>query len=379
MKITASLAFVILSLVCVGLLPEAHAVSPPPDGGYPGGNTAEGQNALFSLTSGTWNTALGYRALYQNTTGNNNTATGLRALFSNLDGDNNVATGVYALFDNTSGEGNAAHGYQSLANNTIGSFNTASGNFALHRNTIGGNNAAYGDSALANNTGGGANTAIGEDALEANSTGDWNTAVGGGALGGNGTGSFNVALGAQAGLNVTTADNVICVGYGIGGANLSNRCYIGNIYGVTPNAATAVYVNSLGQLGTIVSSRRFKDEITPMDKASEAILALKPVTFRYKKEVDAGRTPQFGLVAEDVEKVNPDLVVRDKEGNPYTVRYEAVNAMLLNEFLKEHKTVQDLKSVVAEQQKQIEALTAGLRKVNVRLGATKPTLQTAAR
>src|SRR5215472_10544962 len=133
-------------------------------------------------------------------------------------------------------------------------------------------------------------------------------------------------------------------------------------------------INGNGRLGTAPSSARYKDEIKPMDAASEVILALKPVTFRYKKEVDAERTPQFGLVAEQVEKVNPDLVARDPDGKVFTVRYEAVNAMLLNEFLKEHRkveeehrTVHDLKRTVAFQQKQIEALTAGLQKVSARL------------
>jgi hypothetical protein len=184
-------------------------------------------------------------------------------------------------------------------------------------------------------------------------------------------------LGIGAGTGVTTASNVICVG--AGGANVSNTCYIGNIFGVTSAGATAVYVNSLGKLGTVVSSRRFKDEIKAMDKASAAILALKPVTFRYKEEVDPARSPQFGLVAEDVEKVNPDLVVRDAEGKVNTVRYEAVNAMLLNEFLKEHRKVeeQDCKlqeqgATIAGQQKQIEALTEGLQKVTAQLAAASP-------
>src|SRR5205814_6573041 len=111
----------------------------------------------------------------------------------------------------------------------------------------------------------------------------------------------------------------------------------------TVPSGVGVIVGSNGQLGTVVSSARFKDAIQPMDKASEAILALKPVTFRYKKDLDPDGIPQFGLVAEDVQKINPDLVARDEQGKPYTVRYEAVNAMLLNEFLKEHQTVQDLK------------------------------------
>jgi hypothetical protein len=138
-----------------------------------------------------------------------------------------------------------------------------------------------------------------------------------------------------------------------------------------------VIVGNSGQLGTVVSSARFKDAIKPMDKASEAILALQPVTFHYKHELDPDGIPQFGLVAEQVEKIDPDLVARDDEGRPYTVRYEAVNAMLLNEFLKEHRTVQDLKTVVAQQQKQIEALTAGLEKVSAQTELRKPAPQIA--
>jgi hypothetical protein len=200
------------------------------------------------------------------------------------------------------------------------------------------------------------------------------------------TGTGNTALGAFAGNGVTTASNVIAIG--ILGANVDNSCYIGNIFGATSPGGVAVFVNSDGKLGTNVSSRRFKDDIKPMDEASEAILALQPVTFRYKKEFDPTGAAQFGLVAEDVEKVNPDLVVHDKEGKPYSVRYDQVNAMLLNEFLKEHKaflegqrkveeqgrkiqeqdhkiaqqeaTITDLKSTVSQQQTGMEALTAQL-------------------
>src|SRR5206468_4392268 len=143
-------------------------------------------------------------------------------------------------------------------------------------------------------------------------------------------------------------------------------------------SGVGVIVGTDGKLGTVVSSERFKDEIKPMDKASEAILALKPVTFHYKRELDPESIPQFGLVAEQVEKVNPDLVARDDDGKPYSVRYEAVNAMLLNEFLKEHRKVEDLEATVAQQQKgfeskiarqqkQIAALTAGLQKVSAQV------------
>jgi hypothetical protein len=179
-------------------------------------------------------------------------------------------------------------------------------------------------------------------------------------------------VGYAAGLDVTTADNVICIGANVAGANVSNSCYINNIFNATSSGGTAVLVNSDGRLGTTTSSRRFKEEIKPMSKASEAILALKPVTFRYKKEIDPAGTSQFGLVAEEVEEVNPDLVVRDKQGKPYSVRYEQVNAMLLNEFLKEHRTVREQGATIARQEKQIEALAAGLQKVSAQLAAVSP-------
>jgi hypothetical protein len=207
-----------------------------------------------------------------------------------------------------------------------------------------------------------------------------NTAIGRFALDSATTGSGNVALGKSAGTAVTTADNVIAID--AAGQNVSNSCFIGHIFGQTSSGGVAVVVNSDGKLGTTASSLRFKKEIEPMDKASEAILALKPVTFRYKS--DPNDTPQFGLVAEDVAEINPALVACDKRGEIYTVRYDAVNAMLLNEFLKEHRTVQELKAIVekreaiaAEQQKQIEALTAGLQKVSAQLELNKAAPQTA--
>jgi hypothetical protein len=222
------------------------------------------------------------------------------------------------------------------------------------------------------------NTAVGRDALHQNTNGGGNTAVGVNALKNNLTGSDNIAVGLSAGFNVTTANNVICIGRGVLGANTSNSCYISNIFGKTSSGGTAVLVNSAGKLGTITSSRKFKDEIKPMGGASEGLLALKPVTFRYKKDIDPGGTSQFGLVAEEVEKVNPDLVVRDEDGKAYSVRYDQVNAMLLNEFLKDHRTVQELKSAAAkqektitQQQKQIEALTTGLQKVSAQIELRK--------
>jgi len=181
-------------------------------------------------------------------------------------------------------------------------------------------------------------------------------------------------LGVEAGVNIADANNVICIG--ARGVNLSGGCFIGNIFGTTVGLGTSVFINSDGLLGTMMSSGRFKEKIKPMEQASDALFALKPVTFRYKKEIDSQQVPQFGLVAEDVEKVNPDLVVRDKEGKPYSVRYEQVNAMLLNEFLKQHKAFVEEQRTVEELKKQATALTAGLRKVSAQLELSKSAPQT---
>jgi trimeric autotransporter adhesin len=325
MKPESPPVLIIFALVCVALVQNTQAVSPPPDGGYLGGNTAEGQNALQSLTNGTYNTAIGLFSLVSNTEGNFNTAVGAGTLLANT-GIRNTATGAGALFSNTAGV-----------------FNTAEGAFALSSNSTGFNNTASGASALANNITGQNNTANGILALKNNTTG-----------------SFNTALGDNAGFNVTTADNVICIGANVQGENVSNGCYIGEIFGQTASGGVAMLINSSGKLGTTTSSRRFKEEIKAMDKASETLFALKPVTFRYKKEIDEEAIQQFGLVAEDVEKVSPDLIVRDKEGKPYSVRYDQVNAMLLNEFLKEHRKVE-------EQQKQIDALAAQLKQQDAKI------------
>jgi hypothetical protein len=361
-----------LLLACFGLAQSTHAVlpPPPPDGGYPGNNTAEGTNALFNLTTGANNTATGFEALDNNTTGGNNTATGIVALFSNNTGVQNNATGAFALFSNTTGNGNIADGFEALAHNTTGFLNTGTGWRALFANTTGFHNTADGFGALLSNTTGNHNTANGDSALEGNTTGNVNTADGAHSLTLNTTGSGNTVLGFNAGNSITTANNVICIGENVAGANVSNSCFIGSIFGATSTGGIAVFINSSGQLGTATSSRQFKEEIKPMEKASESILALKPVTFHYKS--DRTRMPQFGLIAEDVAEVNADLVVRDNEGKPYSVRYDQVNAMLLNEFLKEHRTVQ-------WQQKEIDALKAELKeqkaliqKVSDQIAVTKP-------
>jgi hypothetical protein len=376
MKRTIQLFLTLLVLSIVG--PNADAVSPPPDGGYPGGNTAEGQKALLSLTTGGFNAAIGYFSLSANVTGSFNTAVGAGALDLNT-ADRNTATGAAALLGNTIGRFNTASGAFALVSNTTGNNNSGTGAEALFSNTTGSDNTATGLSALSSNTIGNSNTATGEGALSHNITGTGNTAEGLSALAANTTGSFNTALGVGAGFNVTTASGVICIGSKINGGNVDNTCFIGSIRGVTTQNADAVpvFIDSAGQLGTLSSSRRYKTDIKPIDKSSESILSLKPVSFRYK--VHKNSTRQFGLIAEEVAEVNSDLVIDDADGKPYTVRYDAVNAMLLNEFLKEHRKVEELtkefQAANAQHQKQIDALTAGLQKVSVQIEASKPAPQ----
>ena len=476
--------FIPFALGFFALSQMAQAVSPAPDGGYPGGNTAEGQSALLSLTTGVYNTgvgifslltnatgsfntatgagallattadentAIGAGALFSNTTGEANTANGAFALFSNIDhsfntangfealftnrtGQNNTATGALALFSNdgdptnnegsensafgtvalygnTTGYANSAFGSGAMGSNTSGSFNTASGFLALggafqlgdgiiatgdnntatgayalssnttgfdntaigadalSSNTEGDSNTADGRGALFNNTTGFDNTAIGDNALASNVGGAANTAIGSNALVNSGAGSNNTALGNGAGFNVTTASNVICIGTNVGGANLDNSCYVGNIYsnvqpviGIDPDYVTIDSNGKLGRSNLNGSSRRFKHDIQPMDKTSEVILTLKPVSFRYNKEYDATQRLSFGLIAEEVAEVAPELVGRNKNGEPDSVRYELINAMLLNEFLNEHKKVQQLQATIAQQRNDFETTVAALTK-----------------
>ena len=375
-----------LVLAAFALSPTAQAqLSPPPDGGYAGDNTAEGTDALFSLTTGTDNTAIGFDALFGNTTGDSNTATGSIALMSNTTGVRNTANGFAALNSNTTGERNTATGRAALVNNTIGNNNTADGHDALFSNGTGIRNTATGSFALFSNTTGPDNTAIGYFSLFSNTTGNSNTASGYDALLNNTTGIGNIALGNFAGANLTTGDNNIDIGnqgvageagtIRIGVIGTQTATYIAGIMGKTVPRSTPVFINANGQLGTVTSSARFKDDIKPMDKVSEALLALRPVTFRYKPELDPNGIPQFGLVAEEVEKVNPDLVVRDADGKPYTVRYEAVNAMLLNEFLKEHRTVLELKKEIATLTATVTEQAAQIQKVSAQVQMSRPAPQ----
>src|SRR5437773_4604387 len=345
--------FFLLALVLAWFTPSpvTEAMNPPPDGGYPNQNTAEGKGALFSLTIGGFDNQ-------------DNTAIGFDALFSSTNTFFNTAVGSQALFSSTSTEANTAVGYKAMFGNTTGSFNTATGQQALS-----GNNTGLG------------NTADGGSALGGNITGSYNTALGVGALIANTTGEDNIAIGSFAGFRLTTGNNNIDIGsHGVAGESGTIRLgskthkntYIGGINGVTIAGGVGVVIDGKGHLGTSTSSAQYKEAIKPMDEASEAILALQPVTFRYKHELDPDGIPQFGLVAEQVEKVNPDLVARDDQGKPYTVRYEAVNAMLLNEFLKAHQKIEgltrrneqqestnkELKSAIDQQRKEIQNLTA---------------------
>jgi hypothetical protein len=349
---------------------NAQAVNPPPDGGYPGGNTAEGTGALLSLgANGFNNTAIGFMSLKSNTQGNSNTAVGAGALFSNRGTEQNTATGATALFNN------------------IGANNTANGAFALYTNIWGSGNTAIGSNALYSNTTAYANTAIGYGAL-LNNTGGSNTAIGFDALYNNTTGNSNIALGVNAGRNRTTGDNNIDIGnegvaaeantIRIGEESVNGATFITGISGQNASGGDAVFVTNTGKLGTVnvPSSARFKDEIKPMDKASEVILALKPVTFHYKKEIDPNGLRQFGLVAEEVEKIAPDLVRRDRDGKLQTVRYDAVNAMLLNEFLREHQKVEKLEATVSSLVAMVKEQAAQIQKVSAQLELSKPAPQT---
>src|SRR5437867_3674714 len=405
----------VLTLACFAFAPPARAVCQ--EGCLTNNNTVLGDDALLNNT-GSFNTAIGANALISNTTGSLNTALGEEALVSNTTGTENVAIGDASMFKNTQVSRNTATGHNALSNYTSGSFNTAFGYQALlggdNGTGTGSNNTAVGYWALIGNQSGSNNTATGyqalfgspdefsdcsnntadgANALFSNTTGSNNTADGFQALLNNTTGSFNIAVGNGAGGNLTTGINNIDIGNNgvagesktirIGKSGKQTNTFIAGISGATVPTGVAVIVDTNGHLGTTTSSACYKDDIKPMDKASEAILALRPVTFHYKHELDPAGIPQFGLVAEQVEKVNPDLVARDERGKPYSLRYEAVNAMLLNEFLKEHRKVESLEKTMAEQQKENAAMRAMLKeqaaqiqKASARLEVTKTAPQT---
>jgi hypothetical protein len=319
-------AFLLISLALIGfaLLPRALAVSPPHDGDYSTGDTAQGLGD---------NTAIAADELCNMMMMLGNTPYGCQALEGNRTGRGNTAIGLRALVDNAMGNSNTAIGFRALVDNAMGSHNTAVGYMALSCNT-GSNNIALGKGAGGYHMAGNNNIYIGNPGIMASEEGLIR----------------------------------------IGSSGLHTETHIAGIRNAAVSGSPVV-IGMNGRLGVTMSSAQFKEAIKPMDKASEAILALKPVTFHYKKEVDPDGIPQFGLVAEQVEKVNPDLVVQDAEGKVMTVRYDAVNAMLLNEFLKEHRKNEEQQATITRLEKQIEALTAGLQKVTAQLEASKPAPQ----
>jgi len=358
-------AFTVFSLACFAFLPRTQAACL--DGCNNGlFNVWQGDDALFSDTTGAGNTAFGWRSLFATTEGSFNTSIGGGALVLN-NSDDNTAVGAAALLLNISGHDNTAVGTDALVLNdgtaftNAGAFNAAFGSFALSTSLQGVGNVAVGHSALSFSDSN-YNTAVGLDA------GENLTAAGS---------DDNIYIGDTAGTldfvgnPVGDETEVIRIGSFFSG---TAACFINGIANNGPFADAVTIDPATGQLGGLTSSARFKKDIEPMAQASEAIYSLKPVTFHYKK--DKTNTPWFGLIAEDVAKVNPALIGVDKEGKPYCVAYDKVNAMLLNEFLKEHRTVQDLKGTVAQQQKQIETLTAGLQKVSAQLELNKAAPQT---
>jgi hypothetical protein len=426
------LFFLTIALCWFALSPALKAGCPNPPGVCFGQNTAVGQDALFNVTSGVWNVGVGVDALFNTADGNQNTGVGYQTLFSNTSGDHHTGLGSQALFNNTTGNDNVGVGFRTLYTNTTGNRNTGMGFRSLAFNDIGNDNTAVGWNALYNNRmDSNENTAIGYGALFLNTTGDRNVAVGfqalynnstagnsGNAVGyqalfnSNGffnnafgwralfgvtTGENNVAFGDEAGQNLTTgnentmigkftggntttADNVVCLGAFAAGENFSNRAYIPNVGVFTQNFSAGVveFVTvrlSDGKLGHSVSSRRYKEDIKPMNDASELIYKLKPVSFRFKKTPEyQGDTLDYGLIAEDVAEIDPKLAIRDGKGQIESLRYMAIYNMMLNEFLKEHKKVEEqqasiaeLKSTVALQQKEMQALTAQLKQQTVEI------------
>jgi hypothetical protein len=379
----------VLSALVGFVLCQQMPAQETPDPGSVGGsfNTADGTNALGSVTTGVANSAFGWFSLFSNTDGSFNTALGAGTLLFNVgdqstgEGTRNTAIGTAALLLNVKGSGNTAVGVAALLNNTDGLNNNAVGGFALNANTSGQFNNAHGNNALQNNVNGSGNSAFGDVALAFNLSGSANTAIGEGALV-NCTGDFNVGLGELAGADITTGSNIIAIGEGVSGVStvggeVNDSCYIGNIHNapIDPLTAQTVYVDADGKLGSMsFSSERFKKDIKLMGQSSQAVLALKPVTFKYKNYKEDA--PQFGLIAEQVAQVNTDLVVHDKNGEAMAVRYDAVTAMLLNEFLREYRKVQ-------KQQREIDSLKSELKeqrfliqKISAQVELSKPSPKT---
>ena len=392
-----ALLMAISAISSAATIGNSLAIEPPPDGGYPNRVTALGEDALFTATTGTDDTAIGYEALYSSNGGlGSNTAVGSMALHNNTTGYANVAVGYQPLYDNTTGTFNEAIGENALIANTTGSLNVAIGKEALQAHATPFDNVAIGSGAMSLGTQGEYNVAIGDTAM-AFSNGTDNVAVGAGAMnaangssnvaigsfaGLNFAGNSNIAIGIYAGQNVTNGANNIEIGnqgtsrdseiIRLGTVGTQKKTFIAGISGTTVSNGVAVIVNTKGQLGIATSSARYKEAIQPMKDASEAVLSLKPVTFRYKKELDPEAIPQFGLVAEDVAKVDPDLVAKDEEGKPYTVRYEAVNAMLLNEFLKAHHAIVNQQQEIEERKLALKEQATQIERIGAQMAVTKP-------
>ena len=431
-------------LACFVLLPQMRAaseVTPQVPENFSGSNTFDGFHALFSQTTNTFNSAFGWQSLASQTTAtavtgcgagtltlntaDNNTAVGAAALLNNTTATANVAVGGFSLLQNTTGGANTAVGMQALQNNTAGVTNTGLGRFAA-QNTTAGFNTAVGGFALQSNTGGARNTAVGAGAMESADGGDDNTAIGelaGNALAG-GSGNIiigsgvagtagennsvrvgtNLPSGGVAVINASALANLASVGPGLSSQGMSvltllgfgtvsignglqttngaSTCLIGGIYNQNPTAGShAVVVGPDNKLSdATLSSRRFKRDIAPIDKLSEGILALKPVTFHWKN--DKTNEPEFGLVAEEVAEVNLDWITRNPQGEVTGVRYDTIPVLLLNEFLKEHKKVEEQQASISQLKSEMQTMVAQLKeqaaqiqKVSAQVEMSKPAPQ----
>jgi len=361
-------------------------------------NSGFGDSALRFDKTGAHNTAVGMAALYSNISGDNNTANGAYALYSNTTGSMNTANGVYALYFNTSGSGNTANGFNVLASNTTGKENTAIGAYSLMGNTSGEHNTANGSHALESSSTGNENTATGEYALYSNTTGNYNTADGGYAiysntngwgntaigynsLSANSTGHNNIAVGNGAGANLKGSNNIDIASAGTQWDNNTIRIgdaptktFIAGISGVTVSGGVQVYINSDGQLGTLTSSQRFKKEIKSVDSDSDQLLQLHPVSFVYKD--DDKNQLQYGLIAEEVAKIYPELVQYDREGNPFTVYYHLLTPLLLSELQKQHALNDARQTTLEAQQAKFESQQTELSNMNRQLKAQHAEMET---
>jgi hypothetical protein len=334
-------------------------------------NTAAGYVALTATTTGAYNTAAGAFALSVNTIGSFNAAGGAYALSANTTGHNNTATGAYALRHNTSGSYNSASGDSALYDNNAGSNNTASGGAALYANTIGANNTAAGYDALYSNGTGSNNTALGYEALKASTRSNKNVAIGAGALSALTTGGGNIALGASAGSATTTGTHNIYVGNpGLAGTE-SNAIRIGDVQTRTfiagiadaPMSGATVVIKSNGRLGVVASSARYKQDIKPLDDMAGKLAQLRPVSYRYKAEPDA---THYGLIAEEVDAVMPELVVRDGKNRPESVQYLELIPLLLQQWKAQQAEIERAHALIAQQQTELAALR---RTLDTRLAA----------